>query len=136
MATIAIQTPRTVALPNSVIVGRGISGLMVAFLLLDSVMKFTRPAPVLEASAHMGLPEPLIAPVGFVLLVCTILYAVPRTAILGALLLTGYLGGAVMANFRVGDPLFGHVLFPVYFGVLVWGGLVLRDRRLRALLTR
>lgn len=136
MATIAFQTPQTVALPKSVIVGRGVSGLMVAFLLLDSFMKFSKPAPVLEASAHMGLPEPLIAPIGFVLLICTVLYAVPRTAILGALLLTGYLGGAVMANLRVGDPLFGHVLSPVYFGVLLWGGLVLRDRRVRDLLTR
>jgi ABC-type transport system involved in cytochrome c biogenesis permease component len=134
MATIAFETPRTVALPNSVIAGRGISGLMVAFMMLDSVMKFTQPAPVLEASAHMGLPEPLIAPIGFVLLICTILYAAPRTAILGALLLTGYLGGAVMANLRVGDSLFGHVLSPVYFGVLIWAGLFLRDRRLRALL--
>lgn len=134
MATIAFEIPRTAALPRSVIVGRGITGLMVAFLLLDSVMKFTQPAPVLQASAHMGLPEPLIAPIGFVLLVCTILYAVPRTAILGALLLTGYLGGAVMANLRVGDSLFGHVLFPVYFGVLIWGGLFLRDRRLSDLL--
>lgn len=105
MATIAIQTSLPVALPKSVIAGRAISGLMAAFLLLDSIMKFARPALVLEASAHMGLPVPLIAPIGFVLLICTILYALPRTAIVGAMLLTGYLGGAVMANLRVGDPL-------------------------------
>ena len=136
MAAIALETPRTSTLPKSLIAGRSISGLVVAFLLMDSVMKFTQAAPVLEASAHVGSPVPLIAPIGFVLLACTILYAVPRTAILGAMLLTGYLGGAVMANLRVGDPLFSHVLAPIYFGVLVWGGLSLRDRRLRNLLTR
>lgn len=115
-------------------IGRAISGLAIAFLSMDAVMKFVKPAPVLEASAHLGLAESLIAPIGVILLVCTILYLIPATSILGAILLTGYLGGALFGNLRAGDPLFSHVLFPVYMGAVVWGGLLLRESRLRALM--
>ncbi|MCU1323577.1 MAG: hypothetical protein JWM43_3226 [Acidobacteriaceae bacterium] len=110
-----------------------ISGLVILFLLMDAVMKFVKPAPVVEACAKLSLPLELITPIGAVLLVCTLLYAVPRTALLGAVLLTGYLGGAVSIHLRAGSPLWSEALFPVYLGVLMWLGLELRDARLRGL---
>ena len=113
--------------------GRIISTLVVLFLVFDSVIKFTKPAPVVEAPAHLGLPVSLSVSLGILLLTCTVLYAIPRTSILGAILLTGYLGGAVVTHLRVGDPLFSHVLFPTYLGLLLWLGLYLREDRLRAL---
>ena len=113
--------------------GRAMSAVPVLFLLLDGVMKLVKPAPVVEATVALGYPEGVIVGLGVVVLVGTVLYALPRTAVLGAILLTGYLGGAVATHVRVGGPLFTHVLFPVYLGALVWGGLYLRDRRLRAL---
>ena len=113
--------------------GRIISALPVLLLLLDAIMKFVRPAPVVEGTVKLGYPETVIVPLGIVLLVSTVLYAIPRTCVFGAILLTGYLGGAVATHVRVGDPLFTHALFPVYFGVLLWLGLYLRDHRLRAL---
>jgi DoxX-like family len=113
--------------------GRMISGVAVLFLVFDSVLKFFKPAPVMEAFAHLGLPLDLAVGIGTLLLFCTTLYVIPRTSVLGAILLTGYLGGAVATHLRAGDPLFSHVLFPVYFGALLWLGLYLRDARLRAL---
>ena len=114
--------------------GRAMTTLVVLFLGLDAVMKFVKPAPVVQAFAHLGLPDGLAFSLGTILLVCTVLYAVPRTSVLGAILLTGYLGGAVVSHLRIGDPLFSHVLFPVYLGVLLWGGLFLREERLRVLI--
>jgi hypothetical protein len=114
--------------------GRIISGLAVAFLLWDSVMKLINPPVVTESFARLGYPEAIGPTIGTLQLVCVVLYVIPRTSILGAVLLTGYLGGAVATHVRVGDPLFSHVLFPVYVGVLIWGGLFLRDHRLRALI--
>lgn len=114
--------------------GRILSSLPALFLLADSAAKFLKPAPVVEGTVKLGYSESVILPLGAVLLVCTVLYLIPRTAVLGAILLTGYLGGAVDAHVRVGDPLFSHILFPVYFGVFLWGGLYLRDARLRALI--
>lgn len=110
------------------------SGLVVLFLVVDSVIKFIKPAPVVEAFAHLGWPESLAAALGVVLLACTALYMIPSTSVLGAILLTGYLGGAVATHLRAGDPLFSHVLFPTYLGVLLWAGLFLREDRLRALI--
>ena len=101
------------------------------FLLMDAVMKFVKPPQVVEATVKLGYAESLITPLGVVLLVCLVLYAVPRTTVLGAILLTGYLGGAVASHLRAGDPLFSHVLFPVYFGVMLWAGLFLRNERVR-----
>jgi DoxX-like protein len=112
--------------------GRIISGLAVLFMLFDGVTKVMKTAPVLEATARLGYPESLIPGIGIILLVCTAVYVIPRTSILGAILLTGFLGGATATNVRAGNPLF-ETLFPVIFGVLVWGGLYLRDERLRAL---
>ena len=114
--------------------GRIMSGLAVAFLLMDAVMKFVKPEVVIKGTVELGFSDNVILPLGVVLLVSTLLYAFPRTAVLGAILLTGYLGGAVCTHVRVGNPLFSHVLFPTYLGALIWGGLLLRDRRLRALL--
>lgn len=115
--------------------GRIVSALVVLFLLVDSVMKLARASVAVEGTIKLGYPESVLVPLGVVLLVCTILYVIPRTAILGAVLLTGYLGGAVATHVRVGQSLFGHVLFPVYVGVMVWGGLYLRDKRVRALIS-
>jgi hypothetical protein len=114
--------------------GRIISGLVVLFMLFDSIIHIMRPAQVLEAFVRLGFPERLSLVIGIILLVCVVLYLIPRTSVLGAILLTGYLGGAVVTNLRAGSPLFGETLFPVYFGVLAWAGLYLRDRQLRALI--
>ena len=114
--------------------GRAMSGLVILFLLLDGAMKLIPLDVVLKASEPLGIPDSLARMLGILTLGCTLLYAFPRTAVLGAILLTGYLGGAVATHRRVGDPLFTHVLFGVYLGLLVWGGLYLRDGRLRALI--
>ena len=111
--------------------GRIMSALPALFLLVDGVGKLIKPAPVVEGTVQLGYPESVLLGLGIVLLTCTILYTIPRTAILGAILLTGYLGGAIATHVRVGSPLFSHILFPVYLGVLIWGGLYLRDERLR-----
>ncbi len=111
--------------------GRILSGLVIVFLLMDAVMKFVKPAPVIEACVKLGLPLETITPIGVLLLICTLLYIVPRTAVAGALLLTGYLGGAVAINLRAQSPLFSNVLFPVYLGGLMWAGLYVRDLRVR-----
>ena len=116
--------------------GRVLSGLVIAFLLFDSVAKLLKPGFVVEATLKLGYPENTIIGIGIVLLICTILYAIPQTSIFGAVLLTGYLGGAIATHVRVGDPLFSHVLFPIYVAVMMWGGLYLRDPRLGALLRK
>jgi DoxX-like family len=113
--------------------GRIMSVLVVLFMVMDGVMKLIKPAPVMEATARIGFPEGALTGIGIVLLGCTILYAIPHTAVLGAILLTGYLGGAVATQVRAGSPPF-ETLFPVIFSVLVWGGLFLRDGRLRTLI--
>ena len=113
---------------------RTLSALTGLFLLVDGVMKLVRPAPVLATFQPLGLPESLSIPLGILLLVCTVLYLIPKTAVLGAVLLTGYLGGAAAIHLRVGNPLFSHVLFSVYVGVLLWLALWLRVPALRALL--
>lgn len=110
--------------------GRVITGLIVAFNLLDAVMKFLKPPQVAEAFVRTGWPLELSVPLGVILLASTVLYVIPRTAVLGAVLLTGYFGGAVATNLRLENPLFSHTLFPVYFGLLAWGALWLRDPRL------
>ena len=114
--------------------GQALSGLVVLFLLIDAGMKLAGLAPAIEATVALGYPAGAVMPLGAVLLAITLLYAWPRTAVLGAILLTGYLGGAVAAHLRAGSPIFTHMLFGVYLGVAAWGGLYLRDPRLRALL--
>ena len=114
--------------------GRIMSALPALFLLVDGVGKLVKPAAVVQGTVQLGYPESVLLGLGIVLLSCTVLYVIPRTAVLGAILLTGYLGGAVATHVRVGSPLFSHILFPVYLAVLLWGGLYLRDGRLRALI--
>src|SRR5262245_59355234 len=113
--------------------GRIIGGLAALFLLLDGVMKLFKPAPVVEATIKLGYPESVIIGFGIVLTLLTILYVIPRTSVLGAILLTGYLGGAVASHLRVSDPLF-NTIFPVIVGTLVWGGLFFCDGRVRELI--
>jgi hypothetical protein len=114
--------------------GRIISALMVVLLLIDAVMKVMKASAAVQGTIEVGYPESSVVGIGVALLVSTILYAIPRTSILGAILVTGYLGGAVATNVRVSAPLFSNVLVPVYIGVLVWGGLYLRDDQLGRLI--
>ena len=113
--------------------GRIVSALPILFLLLDGIMKLFKPALVVQATVQLGYPESVIVPLGIVLTASTLLYAIPRTAVLGAILLTGYLGGAVATHVRLSEGLF-PVSFPIIMGVLIWGGLWLRDYRLRGLI--
>jgi len=112
--------------------GRIMSGLATLFLLLDAVMKVMKARVAVEGTVQVGYPESTVVGIGLSLLVSTLLHAIPRTSVLGAILVTGYLGGAVATNVRVSAPLFSYILTPVYVGVLVWGGLYLRDERVRA----
>lgn len=108
-----------------------ISALPALFLLADAVGKLLKPGLVVEGTISLGYNESVIVPLGIVLLACTIVYLIPSTAVLGAILLTGYLGGAVATHVRIGNPLPTHILFPVYMGAMLWGGLFLRDKRMR-----
>jgi hypothetical protein len=109
--------------------GWSLSGLTVLFMLFDGLSKLAMEHHVVEATTKIGYPVEVIRPLGIVLLASTILYVIPRTAILGAILLTGFLGGAVASKVRIEDPIFSSILFGVYFGILAWGGLYLRDER-------
>ncbi len=129
----SVDNARARASKKSLWAGRILSGLVVLFLIPDGIIKFIRPAPVLQAFEHLGWSVSLANTLGILLLTCTALYVFPRTSILGAILLTGYLGGAVATHLRAGDPLFSHVLFRTYLGTLLWLGLYLRDDRLRVL---
>lgn len=115
--------------------GRVLSGLAVLFLLFDGAMKFFMdklPPEALEAGATLQWPIEKMPLVGTILLLSTLLYIIPRTSVLGAVLLTGYLGGAVASHVRVSNPLFSHTLFPIYVAVFIWLGLYLRDSRVRS----
>lgn len=114
--------------------GRALTGLTTAFLLFDAGIKLAGHPEVTKSSLALGLPVDLAPWLGVLTLACLALYLVPRTAVLGAVLFTGYLGGAVLTHLRVGDPLLTHTLFPVYIGALLWVGLYLRDDRVRRLL--
>lgn len=115
-------------------IGRIMSGLVVAFMLLDGAMKLVPLDVVVTTSEQMGIPGSLARTLGIIGLICTVLYAVPRTSVLGAILLSGYLGGAMASHLRLGDPILTHTLYGLYLGLLAWGGLYLRDARLRALI--
>jgi len=117
------------------IAGWVMSGLVIAFMLLDATMKLLALPVVLEAGSALGLPGADMARgLGILLLACTVLYAAPRTSVLGAVLATGYLGGAVATHLRIGTPLFTHILFGVYVGALMWAGLYLRYPDVRRLI--
>jgi len=113
--------------------GYVLSGLAVLFLLLDGVMKLFKPAFVVDATTKLGYQESTIVPLGIVLVICTLIYIFPATSVLGAILLTGYLGGAVATHVRMGEGAF-PIVFPVIWGAFVWGGLYLRNPRLRSLI--
>ena len=115
--------------------GRVLSGLPVAFLAFDVAIKLIGIPAVTEASERLGMPVGQARPIALILACSLALYVVRRTAVLGAVLLTGYLGGAVFAHLRIADPLLSHTLFPIYVGALLWGGLYLRDARVRGLFT-
>src|ERR1700687_220467 len=116
--------------------GRALSGLVIVFLLFDGAVKLV-PWPIVTETMDRigyGSSETLARSLGIITIVCTVLYSIPPTSILGAILLTGYLGGAMASHVRIGSPLFTHVLFGLYLGLMVWGGLWLRDRNLRTLI--
>jgi len=114
---------------------RILTALCALFLLMDGGMKLFKPPLVIESTARLGYPESTIVGIGVTLLVCTVLYLIPRTAVLDAILLTGYLGGAVASNVRAGTSLF-NMIFPALFGVMAWASLVLRDKRLESILLK
>ena len=103
-----------------------------AFLIFDSIGKLLEVQPVLDGTKQLGYPPDVVFGLGVTLLSCVLAYVIPRTSVLGAILLTAYLGGAVATHVRVGNPLFTHILFPTYLAALLWGGLVLREPGLRA----
>jgi hypothetical protein len=114
-------------------IGSTLSAIAILFLLFDTIIKVTMAAPAVQGTTQLGYPASAVLGIGIVELVCLAAYVIPRTSILGAILLTGYLGGAIASHARLGNPLFTHVLFPVYVAALIWGGVYLRDARLRAL---
>ena len=115
-------------------VGRGLGWFAALFMLADGAGKILQPQPVIDGTVQLGYSADILLTLGIVQLTCVLTYLVPRTSVLGAVLLTGYLGGAVASHARLGDPLVTHTLFPTYVGALLWSGLVVRDERLRALL--
>jgi hypothetical protein len=113
--------------------GYTLTVLAILFMLMDAAMKFTHAAPVIEANRQLEIPLGLTPAIGVIALVCLALYAIPSTSVLGAILFTGYLGGAIAVHARVGNPIFTHTLFPIYVAFFIWGGLWFRDRTLREL---
>ncbi len=132
-----VQAHAPLPLPRgAVITGHVLSGLVILFLAVDGAVKLVPIAPVTDTMAQLGWPASaeMARTLGVLTLLCTALYAWPRTAVLGAILLTGYMGGAMATHLRVGSPLFSHLLFGFYLGLMIWGGLWLREARLRALI--
>ena len=119
--------------PGRVWTGRVLSALAVSFLAFDAVIKLVVAPPVVQTFGQLGWPVHLAVTVGVLELACLAVYVVPRLSVVGAVLLTGYLGGAIATHVRVGNPLASHVLFPTYVAAMLWGGLYLRDARVRAL---
>ena len=143
MSATAAELPEFVSLdarPDSapsrraVVAGRILSGIAVVFLTFDVSIKLLRLAPAVSGTTELGFSADLVVPLGLVQFACLVAYLVPRSSIVGAVVFTGYLGGAIATHVRLGNPLFSHVLFPIYVAVLLWGGLYLRDVRVRALL--
>jgi DoxX-like family len=118
---------------TAAIVGHVCTGLVALFLAFDTVLKVLRLGPAVEGTIALGYPANSVHWIGIIELVCLVLYLVPRSSVLGGLLLTGYLGGAIATHVRISSPWFTHTLFPVYVALLLWGGLYLREKRLRAL---
>ncbi len=130
-----VDAALTIGGARKIWVGRGLSGLVIVFLLMDSVMKLLAVPAVLEAGQSIGFPgASMNRSLGLLLLACTVLYIIPVTSVLGAILITAFLGGAVATHVRLGNPLFSHVLFGVYVGILMWAGLGLRFPKLLSLI--
>ena len=121
-------------MPRTVWTGRVLSALAVLFLLFDSIGKLLEVAPVVAGSAALGYPASTVFTIGLIELLCIVVYVIPYTSVLGAVLTTGYLGGAIASHLRVESPLFTHTLFPIYVALFIWGGLFLRDAGLGAFL--
>src|SRR5262249_55446364 len=131
----ADQTPNAPRISKKALwTGRIMTGWVTAFLVFDVALKLMRVDAAIEGTKELGYSVSVIVPLGVVLLACLVLYLMPRTAVIGAVLLTGYLGGAIATHVRVGNPLATHTLFPIYVAIFVWGGLYLRDLRVRALI--
>ncbi len=111
-----------------------LSGIAVVFLTFDTGIKVLRESHAVEGTIQLGYPDSSVVTIGIIELICLVLYLIPRTSIFGMILMTGYLGGAVATHVRLGNPLFSHILFSVYIAILLWGGIYLRDERLRALI--
>jgi hypothetical protein len=122
-------------LPSKTVwIGRVLSALAILLLSFDAVIKLLRLPVAVEGTTQLGYPGSVVLGIGIVEFVCLVLYVVPHTSVLGAILFTGYLGGAIATHVRIGSPLFTHVLFPIYVAVLIWGGLYAREHRLRSLI--
>ena len=113
---------------------RSTSNGRVLFLLFDTLIKVLKLAPAVEGTTALGYPATVVRGIGIVELICLVFYVIPRTSVLGAILLTGYLGGVIATHVRAGSPLLTHTLFPIYVALLIWGGLVLSDPRLRTVI--
>jgi hypothetical protein len=119
--------------PKTIWVGRILSALAILFLSFDTIVKVLRLSVAIEGTTQLGYPESTVFVIGIIQLVCLVLYVIPQTSVFGAILFTGYLGGAIATHLRIGSPLFTHILFPIYVAVLIWGGLYAREPRLRAM---
>ena len=131
MASVAHAQPVTQKRP---LAGYVLTALVALFLGFDTIIKVLALAPAVQGTTQLGYPAQSVLWIGIIELGCVVLYLAPRTSVLGALLLTGYLGGAVASHLRLGAPLFSHTLFPIYVAALLWGGLYLRETRLGSLL--
>ena len=116
--------------------GRILSGIAVLFMTMDGMVKVLRLEAALQGTTELGYPESAVVPIGILALIGVVLYAIPRTSVLGAIWLTGFLGGAIATHVRVGNPLFTHTIFPTYVAAVIWGGLVLRKPRVLDVLLR
>jgi len=134
LATTPAVSPRAAASTRAIWIGRILSGIAVLFLTFDTLIKFSGAKEAVEGTTQLGWQPHHLPILGAIELVCLMLYLVPRTAPLGALLWTGYLGGAIATHLRIDNPLFTHILFPTYVAALIWGGLYLRDARVRNVL--
>jgi len=124
----------TSPLAKTIWIGRVLSALAVLFLLFDSVVKLLQLPVAMDGTTQLGYPGSVVFGIGLVELVCLVLYVIPQTSVFGAILFTGYLGGAIATHVRIASPLFTHILFPIYVALLIWGGLYARDERLRSLI--
>jgi hypothetical protein len=139
----ASRAPGSPASPSAAAPGKGalwtgrvLSGLAVLFLAFDAGIKLVMAPEAVAGTSELGWPVDVIRGLGVLEILCLVIYLVPRTAVVGAVLWTGYFGGAIATHLRVHNPLFSHTLFPIYIALLIWGGLWLRDRRVRAMIAR